>query len=95
MSEIKKTSIASPSGAVVYDIGLRVRAGSSPAANVARADNAGITDAARELARARGTVEDAREIRTERVEALRAQISNGAYQPDAREIAQAILQRGL
>ncbi len=95
MSEIKKTAIASPAGAIVYDISPKIRAAHTNSATLSRADNAGITEGARELSRARGAVEEARDVRTERVEALRAQIANGAYQPDAREVAQAILRRGL
>ncbi len=96
MSEIRKTTAGAP-GAVVYDITTRIRTtprgGSANAAPAS--DQAGITEGARELSRAHTAVQDSRDVRTERVMELRAQIAKGAYQPDAREIAQAILKRGL
>ena len=95
MSERKKTALPPPPGAVLHDISPRIRAAAGTGAALGPVDDAEITGAPRELAHAQDAVEEAREVRTERVEALRAEIASGAYQPDPREIAQAILQRGL
>jgi len=40
-------------------------------------------------------VEAAPDVRTERVRALQQQIRNGSYNPDPREVAKQILERGL
>jgi flagellar biosynthesis anti-sigma factor FlgM len=95
MSELKKIASATPGGAVVYEIAPRLRIADRNGPVPLRPDSAGITEGARELARAHAEVDGAREIRSEKVEALRARIASGSYQPDAREIAQAILRRGL
>lgn len=60
-----------------------------------RADSAGITGAARELGRALQAVEAVDDVRAERVAALRAQIANGTYSPDPREVAKKLLERGF
>ena len=60
-----------------------------------RVDSAGITDAARELAGALRTVEESPEVRAERIAALKAQIANGTYNPDPREVARRLVQRGF
>ncbi len=54
-----------------------------------------ITANARESHPALNIVEDAPEARAERVAALRQQIADGTYAPDPREVARAILRRGL
>jgi flagellar biosynthesis anti-sigma factor FlgM len=58
-------------------------------------DGAQIGDAARELNRAKETVDAAPDVRSWRVVQLRSQIQHGTYQPDAREVARQILARGL
>jgi flagellar biosynthesis anti-sigma factor FlgM len=40
-------------------------------------------------------VESSEEVRAERVAALRAQIANGTYNPDPREIAKRLVERGF
>lgn len=95
MSELKKVTTVSPGGAIVHEMMPRVRPVDRGAPVPFRPDSAGITEGAREMARAYAAVEGSRDIRTERVDALRAEIVSGHYQPDARQIAQAILKRGL
>lgn len=95
MSELKKLAATTPGGAIVYEMTPRIRSAEQKAPVPLRPDSAGITDGARELARAHAEVDGARDVRTEKVEALRARIASGSYQPDPREIAQAILKRGL
>lgn len=91
MSNIRKTS---GSGAVIYDLAsARERAGSPPADHAV--DEAGISANARELSRAHTAVEHTPDVRAERVAALRAQIARGDYNPDPREVARKILERGL
>ncbi|HMO53052.1 MAG TPA: flagellar biosynthesis anti-sigma factor FlgM, partial [Tepidiformaceae bacterium] len=68
---------------------------SEPAGKPGRSDSAGITSAARELGRALQAVEEVDAVRAERVEALRAQIQNGTYNPDPREIAKKLLEQGI
>ncbi|MDZ7729071.1 MAG: flagellar biosynthesis anti-sigma factor FlgM [Dehalococcoidia bacterium] len=60
-----------------------------------RTDSAGITENARELGRARESVEAAPDIRENRVRALRAAIANGTYQADPEEVARRLLDRGF
>lgn len=93
MAEIRRTPPASTSGAVVYDFARRQRI--EPVEAETPADSAGITENARELGRAHAAVEAASDVRSERVRALKAQVQNGTYQPDPREIAKIILDRGF
>jgi negative regulator of flagellin synthesis FlgM len=98
MPEIRKSPASVAAGAVIYDIAqARHRAAETATAPapMSGADAAGISEAARERARALAVVETTPEVRAERVRALRAQIASGQYQPDAREVARAILGRGL
>jgi flagellar biosynthesis anti-sigma factor FlgM len=59
------------------------------------ADETGISDRARELARAREVVEAAPEDRELRIKALRASIQNGSYQLDASEVARRLIDNGF
>ena len=59
------------------------------------ADTAGISEDARELSRAREAVEAAPDVRADRVRSLQQQIRNGNYNPDPREVAKRIMERGL
>ena len=94
MSGVRKTSGSSEARGVAYHPGgVRLRA--VPVERPGTADSTGITEAARELARADAVVEDAAEIRTERVLALKQQIARGDYRPDPREVARRLLERGF
>ncbi len=94
MGTIRKTSEAGEVHGVIHQFpGGRVK--TAKRGSVEEGDRAGITANARELNRALTIVEGAPDIRTERVAALRAQVANGTYAPDPREVARAILQRGL
>lgn len=91
MTNIRKTS---GSRAVIYDFsGARERAASATAEQPA--DASGISANARELSRAHTAVEHTADVRAERVAELRAQIARGDYNPDPREVARKILERGL
>lgn len=96
MSQIRKSSASGIPG-VVYDMSTyRSRSASAAAASsVEAADQAAVSEGARELSRARAAVEIAADIRPERIQALRVSISEGKYQPDPREIARRILERGF
>ena len=90
MGEVRKTQRSSGTG-VVYDFSAaRQRAQAAPTV-----DSAGITEDARELARAFQNVMDSPEVRAERVRELKGQIERGEYRSDPREVARKILQRGL
>ena len=58
-------------------------------------DRAEVPSGADELNRALQIVDSAREVRADRVAALREQIANGTYSPDPLEVAREILKRGL
>ncbi len=92
MGEIEKPRQSAPVGGVVYDIGSARRRKTEAAP---RTDENAIGDTARELSQANAVVEAAPDVRPERIAALRAQIENGTYAPDAREVARQILNRGL
>lgn len=94
MSEIRKTGRPS-SASGVYDFSRTARAHAQAVEASGDLDEAPITGEGRELARALTVVKSAGELRAERIAALRAQIANGAYEPDARAIAREILGRGL
>ncbi|MBE0610167.1 MAG: flagellar biosynthesis anti-sigma factor FlgM [Dehalococcoidia bacterium] len=94
MAGVRKTSGTGAARRAVYDLaGARQRA--TPPAAVDRVDTAGITPEARALARAIEAVEEASEVRDERVRALREQIRNGTYKPDPVEIAKKLVERGF
>jgi flagellar biosynthesis anti-sigma factor FlgM len=95
MAGVRKTSGPSAARGVVYDL-AKSRAGASATVdNAGRTDSSGITDGARELASALRIVQEAEEARTERMLALKAQIANGTYNPDPREIARKLVERGF
>lgn len=91
MSGIRKTGSTTAPGAA---FGLGRGRDLEAAEKGGRGDSNGITPAARELARALHAVEAVDEVRAERVAALRAQIASGTYNPDPREIARHLLERG-
>ena len=94
MGEIRKTGEAVGPMGVVYDFpnGRRRVVTDEPAS---AADQASFGEAAREASRALQVVEAAPDVRADRVAELRAKIARGDYQPDAKEIAREILNRGL
>ncbi|MCC7364555.1 MAG: flagellar biosynthesis anti-sigma factor FlgM [Dehalococcoidia bacterium] len=92
MSEIRKTS---GSRAVVYDIAKARERKEATATAAQPADATGISEGARELSRAREAVQQAPSERAERIQQLREQIARGEYNPDPREVAKRILERGL
>ena len=95
MSQIRKSSSAGPTGAV-YDMSqYRTRTASAAAQGVEATDQAAVSDSARELSKARGVVESSADVRTGLIESLRLSIAEGKYQPDPREIARKIMERGL
>ncbi len=82
MSDPKKPAGGTPVQGVVYDISAARRRAAARAA-------------ARELSHALLAVEDSPEMRAEKVRALRAQIANGTYRPDPRDVARHMLERGF
>ena len=94
MAGVKKASGASAAGGVIYDFS-RPRSGATTAERVERTDSSGITGEARELASALEIVSESDEVRAERVAELKAQIANGTYKPDPREIARKLVERGF
>ena len=95
MSQIRKSSSVGPTGAV-YDMSqYRTRVNNAAAQGVDAADQAAVSDSARELSKARGVVEAAPDTRPELINSLRLSIAEGKYQPDPREIARKIMERGL
>ncbi len=94
MAGVRKTSGSSAARGVVYDL-AHARQRVAPAASAEHLDSAGITPEARALSHALEMVEEAPEVRAERVRALRAQIQNGTYNPDPREIARKLVERGF
>lgn len=94
MAGVKRTSGPGATGGVVYDFSGK-RAGAATAERVERSDSAGITGQARELAAALHAVEESDEVRAERVLALKAQVANGTYNPDPREVARKLVERGF
>jgi negative regulator of flagellin synthesis FlgM len=95
MAEIRRTPAATGANGVVYDFAKRARIETNETDSDAPADRVGITESARELSRAHSAVEAAPDVRTERVRALKQQIQNGTYQPDPKEIAKRILDKGF
>ncbi len=94
MADVRKTSGPDSAQGVIYDL-ARARQRASEPQPPAPTDSAGITESARELGRARAAVEAAPDTRQQHVRALRQQIANGRYQPDPKEIAREILDRGF
>lgn len=94
MSGVRKTSGAgAPSGVVREFPGARAQAAAAPA--VDRTDSAGVSERARELAAALRVVAETDEVRAKRVAELKAQIANGTYNPDPREVARRMVERGF
>ena len=94
MSGVRKTSGSSATRGVVRDFPSG-RSQAATADRIDRTDSSGITDRARELAGALHVVGESDEVRAERVAALKAQIANGTYNPDPREIARRLVERGF
>lgn len=94
MSGVRKTSGgAAPQGVLREFPGARTQGPAAPAAD--RVDSAGVSDRARELAAALQVVAESEEIRAKRVAELKAQIANGTYNPDPREVARSMVERGF
>ncbi len=91
---VRKTSGTSATGGVVYDL-ARARTPAPATEPPARGDSSGITPAARELSSALHVVEASDDVRAEKVKALREQIANGTYNPDPKEIARKLVERGF
>ncbi len=95
MSGVRKTSGAGAARGVVREFpGARVQQVAA-ADRVDRVDSAGVSDRARELAAALQAVAESDEVRAMRVAALKAQIANGTYKPDPREVALKMVERGF
>lgn len=94
MAGVRKSSPANASRGVVYEM-ARARTGSTDAQATVRGDTSGITSAARQLSSALHVVEATDEVRAEKVRALRKQIADGTYNPDPREIAVRLVERGF
>lgn len=93
MAQIRKTGRTESSPAVVYDFSTRSPRKMEP--EPAGADEAPITENARELHRARQAVDAAPDVRAARVKALRKQVAQGNYHPDPGDIAREMLERGF
>lgn len=91
MPNVRKTSSTRP---VIYDLASARERTAAPVQDQP-VDEAGFSEEARTLARARAAVEQAPDVRAERVAELRAQIARGEYRPDPAEIARKIIERGL
>jgi negative regulator of flagellin synthesis FlgM len=94
MADVRKASGTDGPRGVVYEFS-RARDRVAVTESAPDVDSAGITDTARELNKARAAVESSPDTRMERVQALKKQIQNGTYQPDPKEIARQILDRGF
>lgn len=94
MAGVRKSSGTSAPRGVVYDL-ARARSGTVASEAPVRSDSSGITPEARELSSALQAAEASDEVRAEKVRALREQIANGAYNPDPREIAKRLVERGF
>ncbi|MEX0781798.1 MAG: flagellar biosynthesis anti-sigma factor FlgM [Dehalococcoidia bacterium] len=94
MSQVRKTSSTSPAHGPI-DLAERRRQAESAEPSAKSADQARVSESARELARAHGAVEASPEVRAERVAQLKAQIADGNYNPDPKEVAKKLLERGF
>ncbi len=93
MCGAQKTGASSPG--TLYGL-PRSREQLETPARASRSDSAGITMSARELGRSLQAVEATDDVRrSERVAALRAQIQNGTYAADPREVARKLLESGF
>jgi|GEM_PF-1519553 len=94
MSGVRKTSGTGAAQGVVREFpGARTNAAATAA--VDRADSTGVSERARELAAALGAVQETEEVRARRVAELKARIADGSYNPDPREIARKLVERGF
>ncbi len=93
MAGVRKASGQSVTPDVAYN-SRKARAGTSVIDSDCT-DGAVITDTARELSSALHVVEEAEEVRAERIRALREQIANGTYNPDPHEVARKLLEHGF
>ena len=94
MAGVRKASSTDAPRGVVYDFS-RARTAPVAPARADSGDSSGITPEARELAAALGLVDEAAEIRAEKVRALKEQIASGTYNPDPREIAKKMVEQGF
>ena len=94
MAGVRKTSSSDGPRGVVYDL-HSVRARPAPPEPARGVDRSGITDGGRELSRAHSAVEASDEVRAARVRAIREMIARGEYNPDPREVARSLLDRGF
>ena len=94
MAAVRKTSGPGATRGVVYDF-QKAKTSVSTAERVERSDSSGITEEARELSAALHVVEETEEVRAEKVRALREAIANGTYNPDPREVARKLVERGF
>ena len=94
MSGVRKASGASAPRGVVREFPQQRTQGAAPA-TIDRADSAGLSERSRELAAALQVVAETEEARAKRVAELKAQIASGTYNPDPREIARKLVERGF
>lgn len=95
MSQVRKTSGSASTHGVIYDLAERRRQVEAADGATQGADQAGVSESARELARAHGAVEASPDVRADRVAELKTQIANGTYNPDPKEVAKKLLERGF
>ena len=94
MPGVRKTTGVSARQGVVRDFrSPRPQPAAGP--SVERADSTGATERARDLAAALAAVELSEEVRANRVAELKAKIANGTYNPDPREVARKMVERGF
>ena len=94
MAGVKKTSGASAARGVGYAF-AKPHANAATVERAERTDSAGLSDTARELSSALCMVEESPEVRAEKIAALKAQIAAGTYNPDPREVARKLIERGF
>lgn len=94
MAEIRKTSGSGGARGVTNMAQYRGQR-AAPVKRVRSSGSAGVSPRAREIAFASKVAAGAPDVRAERIQDLQSQIERGAYQPDPREIAQKLLERGI
>ncbi len=93
MSDVRKPAGAAPVPGAVCDISTaRKHASARSAPPSGQSD---ISEAGREHSQVQLAVEDPPGLRAGQVHGLRARIANGTYNPDPREIARSMLERGF
>lgn len=95
MSQVRKSPGSGSAHGVIYDLAERRRQVDGPDEAPRGSDQAGVSESGRKLAGARAAVEPAPEARAERIARLKAEIAAGTYNPDPKEIAQKLLERGF